>query len=265
MRGDLLPENRYDDWAEERRHQLEGMHQTLTRELAALPNAAGLGALRADASSFVGRGHELGELRTVLGRTRLLTLTGTGGAGKTRLALELARGEQSRFADGAVLVELATLTDPGTVPVAVAAVLDVRALAGQGLRDAIGEFLAGRSLLLVLDNCEHLIGASADLVDGILRGAPGVTVLATSREPLRIPGEVVFRVPSLAIPDPEQPLAPDEAAALRGGPALRRPCRGGSARRSRSTRGTRPTSRASASGSTACRSPSSSPPVASVR
>jgi predicted ATPase len=209
--GDLLPENRYDDWAEERRHQLEGMHQALTRELAALPGAAGPGALPADASSFVGREHELGELRTVLGHTRLLTLTGTGGAGKTRLALELAREEQSRFADGALLVELATLTDPGTVPVAVAAVLDVRALAGQGLRDAIGEFLAGRSLLLVLDNCEHLIGASADLVDGILRGAPGVTVLATSREPLRIPGEVVFRVPSLAIPDPEQPLAPDAA------------------------------------------------------
>ena len=209
--GALLPENRYDDWAEDRRQHLEELHESLSRELAGLPSVAGSGGLPADASSFIGRGHELSELRSVLGRTRLLTLTGTGGAGKTRLALELARGEQGRFADGAVLVPLATLTDPATVPVAVAAALDIRALAGQALGDAIGEFLASRSLLLVLDNCEHLIGASAELVDATLRGAPGVTVLATSREPLRIPGEVVFRVPSLAIPDPDQPLDPDEA------------------------------------------------------
>jgi len=209
--GGLLPENRYDDWAGARRDHLAEVHDSLTRELVSLPSAPGTGGLPADASSFVGRGHELAELRSVLRRTRLLTLTGTGGAGKTRLALELARGEQGRFADGAVLVPLATLTDPATVPVAVAAALDVRALGGQALREAIGEFLASRTLLLVLDNCEHLIGASAELVDEILRGVPGVTVLATSREPLRVPGEVVFRVPSLAMADPEQPLTPDEA------------------------------------------------------
>ncbi|HUK96312.1 MAG TPA: AAA family ATPase [Gaiellaceae bacterium] len=209
--GDLLPENRYDEWAETRRRHLEDVHEALRRELARLPESPGPGGLPADASSFVGRGHELAELRSVVGRTRLLTLTGTGGAGKTRLALELARGEQARFADGAVLVPLATLTDPAIVPVAVAAALDVRALGGQALRDAIGEFLASRTLLLVLDNCEHLIGASAELVDSIMRGAPGVTVLATSREPLRVPGEVVFRVPSLAMPSPEQPLTPEDA------------------------------------------------------
>ena len=209
--GDLLPENRYDDWAQDRRNRLEETQATLTRELAALPPAPASGGLRTEASSFVGRGHELAELRTVLGRTRLLTLTGTGGAGKTRLALELARGEQARFSDGVVLVELATLTDPATVPVAIAAGLDVRALPGQALLDAVGEFLAGRELLLLLDNCEHLIGASAEIVDTILRVATRATILTTSREPLRVPGEVVFRVPSLAIPDPERTLAPDDA------------------------------------------------------
>ena len=96
------------------------------------------------------------------------------------------------------------------MPDAVAAALDVRALPGQDIVDALVDFLAPRTLLLVVDNCEHLLGASAALADALLRSAPGLTVLATSREALRIPGEVVFRVPSLDIPDPEQPLAPDE-------------------------------------------------------
>ena len=100
--------------------------------------------------------------------------------------------------------------DPATVPVAVAAALDVRGLPEQTLLDTICDFLAERTLLLVLDNCEHLIGASAELVDGVLRTSPNVTVLATSREPLRVPGEVVFRVPSLTIPDPAGSLAPAE-------------------------------------------------------
>jgi predicted ATPase len=208
--GELLPENRYDDWAIDRRDELADLCAELTDELAALDSGDGPRPLPADASSFVGRGRELGELRALLGHTRLLTLTGTGGAGKTRLALELARGAVASYEGGAALAELAAVADPQLVPDAVAAALDARALSGQDVVDAVVEFLAPRALLLVLDNCEHLLWASAALVDTILRAAPGLTVLATSREPLRVGGEVVFRVPSLAIPDPEQPLAPAE-------------------------------------------------------
>ena len=108
------------------------------------------------------------------------------------------------------MVELAELTDPRLIPDAVAASLDLRALPGQDLVDAVIGFLAPRRLLLVLDNCEHVLAATASLVDALLRAAPQVTIVATSREPLRVPGEVVFRVPSLDIPDPEQALPPTQ-------------------------------------------------------
>jgi predicted ATPase len=195
--GELLPENRYDDWAAERREELAALVAGL--EAGRRP------ALPADASSFVGRRRQLAELTALLGGTRLLTLTGTGGAGKTRLALELARG-----VEGAALVELAALADPRLVPDAVAAALDVRALPGQNPLDAVVDFLAERTLLLVVDNCEHLLAATSALVDTLLRAAPGLTIVTTSREPLRVPGEVVFRVPSLEIPDPERALAADD-------------------------------------------------------
>ncbi|TML90802.1 MAG: hypothetical protein E6G08_01270 [Actinobacteria bacterium] len=112
------------------------------------------------------------------------------------------------YPDGAALVELAALADPRRVPDAVAAALDVRALPGQELVDAVVDYLAPRSLLLVADNCEHVLAATAGFADGLLRSAAQLTILATSREPLRVPGEVVFRVPSLDIPDPEQTLEP---------------------------------------------------------
>jgi len=160
-------------------------------------------------SSFVGRRHELAELVALLSRTRLLTLVGTGGAGKTRLALELARSREATFADGAALVELDAVADGSLVPGAVAEALDLRALPGDAVLHAVAVELAGRQLLLVLDNCEHVIGASAAVADVLVRAAPRVTILATSREPLRVPGEVVFRVPSLAIPDPERPEEPE--------------------------------------------------------
>jgi predicted ATPase/DNA-binding SARP family transcriptional activator len=177
-------------------------------EWSALGSADRLSGLPADASSFVGREHELTELRSLLGRTRLLTLVGTGGAGKTRLALELARGAEASYADGAALVELAAVTDPRLVPDGVAAALDVRALPGRSPMKTVADFLAPRAVLLVVDNCEHVLAAAATLVDVLLRAAAEVTIVATSREPLRVPGEVVFRVPSLAIPDPEAVLAP---------------------------------------------------------
>ncbi|HST16126.1 MAG TPA: tetratricopeptide repeat protein [Gaiellaceae bacterium] len=208
--GELLPENRYDDWADEPRTRLGALQAELAALLHELGSGSRVGQLPIEASSFVGRGRELQELHGLLGRTRLLTLTGVGGAGKTRLALELARTAGAEYADGTVLVELAPVGESGTVPVAAAAALDVRALPGQDLSEAIRDFLAHRSVLLLLDNCEHLITASAELVDAILRTAGEVTIVATSREPLRVAGETVFRVPSLAIPDPEQRLAPAE-------------------------------------------------------
>jgi predicted ATPase len=207
-RGELLPENRYEDWAEERRSELAELHGALTAELAALPADDRLHRLPAETSSFVGRRHELGELRSLLDGTRLLTLSGTGGAGKTRLALELAREVEQCYAAGAVVVELASVFDPRLVPTAVAAALDLRALPGQELADALVDFLAPRTFLLVVDNCEHVLGTSATLVDRLLRAASGLTVVATSREPLRVAGEVVFRVPSLAIPDAQDAPGP---------------------------------------------------------
>jgi predicted ATPase len=208
-RGELLPENRYDDWSEERRAELAELAAGLA-DGAALGSADGavLPPLPVDPSSFVGRNRELAELEALLRRTRLLTLAGTGGVGKTRLALELAVAKESSYPGGVALAELAAFDDARLVPEAVAAALDVRAMPGQTLTDAVVDFLAPRSALLVVDNCEHLLAATAGLADTLLRFAPRLTILATSREPLRVPGEVVFRVPSLDIPDPEQTAEP---------------------------------------------------------
>jgi predicted ATPase len=209
-RGELLPENRYDDWAAERRDTLFEAHAELVGAAAAMDFAGGFRALPASVNSFVGREDELAELRRLLGGARLLTLTGTGGAGKTRLALELTRSVQSSFEHGVALVELATVSDPLRVAEAVAAALDVRPLPGETAEEAAVRLLAPRSLLLVLDNCEHVLSGSAAFAGAALRGAGGLTILATSREPLHAAGEVVFRVPSLAAPDPEEDLSPEE-------------------------------------------------------
>jgi predicted ATPase len=214
--GELLPENRYDDWAEERRDALAELREALAAELAALGAAEGLRPLPAEASSFVGRRRELRELRRLLRRTRLLTLTGTGGAGKTRLAVELARTEESAYSDGAVFVELAPVEDADLVVQAVAAALDVHALPGRALADAVGDFVASRSLLLVLDNCEHVLGTAVGLVRRLLRDAPQLRILATSRERLGVPGETVFVVPSLTIPDQDVRLPPSKLRRYEG-------------------------------------------------
>jgi len=201
--GELLPENRYDDWAEERREELAQVAAELEDELGVLGSGVTRSfALPAETSSFVGRARELAELRTLVERTRLLTLSGPGGGGKTRLALELARTLERPPSHGVVLVELDAVSDPADVVDEVAAALDVHAMAGQDTVDALAGFLVSRSFLLVVDNCEHVLREAAELVGTLLRAAPDVTVVATSREPLRLPGEVVFRVPSLTIPDP---------------------------------------------------------------
>jgi predicted ATPase len=207
--GELLPENRYDDWTGQRREEIEQLRVELEAEIDA-SDGERLSGLPAQASSFVGRGHELRELVALVKRTRLLTLAGAGGAGKTRLALELAREAEPAHAHGGALVELASVSGGRLVAPAVAAALDVGALPGRSALEGIADFLGPRTLLLVLDNCEHVLLATAELVDTLLRAAPKLTILATSREPLRVAGEVVFRVPSMSIPDPEQRLAPDE-------------------------------------------------------
>jgi predicted ATPase len=137
----------------------------------------------------------------------LLTLTGIGGCGKTRLALEVARGVVPNFAGGVWLVELGPLADPKLVPQQVGATVGVRENSNQPLTTALAAAVADRTMLLVLDNCEHLLQASAVLVDALLRACPNLQILATSREPLGIAGEVAWRVPSLVVPDPEHAVS----------------------------------------------------------
>jgi non-specific serine/threonine protein kinase len=151
---------------------------------------------------FIGRDTELAQLRQLVLSERLLTLTGSGGIGKTRLAIELAATAREAFADGVWLVNLAPLAEPELVTQAVAEQLGVRAEAEVTVQQALLEFLRTRELLLVVDNCEHLIDACARLAEAILRSCPSIHILATSREPLHIAGETAWRVPSLSLPDP---------------------------------------------------------------
>ncbi|MGH2452822.1 MAG: ATP-binding protein [bacterium] len=152
-------------------------------------------------TSFVGREHEREEVKRLLSTTRLLTLTGSGGAGKTRLALQLAAEELEAFADGVWLVELASLSDPLLVPHAVASALGVREQAERPIMASLTEHLQFKRVLLLLDNCEHMIQACADLTDVLLRACPHLRILASSREALGIGGELAYRVPSLGVPD----------------------------------------------------------------
>jgi non-specific serine/threonine protein kinase len=165
--------------------------------------------LPAHLPQLIGREYELRELcQALLSADRgLLTLTGTGGCGKTRLALEMAATLRNNFADGAWYVELAGVGDPALAPMAVAAALGLVEAPGHPVTETLRRSLRERTLLLVLDNCEHLIHACAKLVDDLLSGCSGLRVLATSREPLRIAGEVVRRVAGLATPEPESTQA----------------------------------------------------------
>jgi predicted ATPase/DNA-binding SARP family transcriptional activator len=156
--------------------------------------------LPAHASSFVGRERELRELRGLLSSTRVLTLTGAGGVGKTRLALELAGAELDPWRDGAWFVELAPLSDPALVEAKIATVLSVPEAPGRPLSESLVRALGSRGLLVILDNCEHLIESAAMLADMLVSACPQLTIIATSREPLRIAGEQVYRVPSLTLP-----------------------------------------------------------------
>jgi predicted ATPase/DNA-binding CsgD family transcriptional regulator len=163
-------------------------------------------------TSFVGRDEALSGLAALLDEYRLVTVTGPGGAGKTRLAGEVALLVAGRFADGAWLAELAAVRDQAEVAGAVAAALGVVEQPGEAAVGALGRALARQQLLLVLDNCEHLIGAAAALCAGLLPACDELRILATSREPLRVAGEARFRLAPLSLPDPDRPAEGIEAS-----------------------------------------------------
>ena len=165
-------------------------------------------------TSFVGRAGELDEVAGLLSEYRLVTVTGAGGVGKTRLAGEVVRRVAGRFADGAWLVELAAVRDAALVPAAVAVAMEVHQPPGLSIVQALAEVLARRQLLLVLDNCEHVAAAVAELCGGLLSAADDVRVLATSREPLGIAGEARYRLPPLALPGPDRLTDPGRSEAV---------------------------------------------------
>ena len=178
------------------------------------PGARVTGNMPAELTSFVGRRGELAEVRRLLAGSRLVTLTGVGGVGKTRLALRAAAGLRRAFRDGVWLVRLDQLRDEALVAQAVAGALGLQDRAGYAPAAALAEYLAGRQLLLVLDNCEHLVDAVAKLADLLLRAAAGLRVLATSREALTIDGEMVLAVPPLPVPEAGQPLTAAELGVI---------------------------------------------------
>jgi predicted ATPase/DNA-binding SARP family transcriptional activator len=294
--GELLPEDRYADWAAPHRARLAALHEALTagqarallerrrpeeavalleplvagcpsdeplhrvlmealdqagrrwdaldlyerlcrvldEEYAAAPEAATLSLYRrilsgqssagpavatnlpAAVTSFIGRRREIAELLALTDRTRLLTLSGPGGAGKTRLAIEVARRLTNADAvpDGVWLVDLSGVRDGQLIPAAAAASLGLALTGARPTTAAVAEQLAGRRMVVLLDNCEHLLPACAEFAMALLERCAGVAVLATSREPLRLPGEVVWRVPSLELPDLRLPTDPARLARL---------------------------------------------------
>jgi predicted ATPase/DNA-binding CsgD family transcriptional regulator/transcriptional regulator with XRE-family HTH domain len=180
-----------------------------------LASAGGVHGFPAALTSFVGRAGPVREVTALLDRGRLVTVTGPGGAGKTRLAGQVARQVAGRFADGAWLAELAPVRDPALVPAVVAAALGIPERPGVPAAEALARVLGRLQLLLVLDNCEHVIGTAAGLCAGLLAACDDVRVLATSREPLRVAGEAGYRLGPLALPGPDDAEAAGcEAVAL---------------------------------------------------
>jgi predicted ATPase/class 3 adenylate cyclase len=168
--------------------------KTLDRYLHNLP---------AQMTSFIGREKEMAEIKQALNSHRLVTLTGSGGAGKSRLSLQVGMDCLHQFPDGVWLVELAPVTDPALVPQTLLSTFNLREDRHRGVQAVLVDYLRAKTLLLVLDNCEHLIEACAQISDALLQACPKLRILASSREPLGITGEVAYRVPSLNTPHPE--------------------------------------------------------------
>jgi predicted ATPase/DNA-binding CsgD family transcriptional regulator len=177
---------------------------------------ADAGNLPQEVTSFIGRRHEVAEVRRLLAESRLVTLAGVGGVGKTRLALQVAAAVRRSFPQGLWLVELDQVRDEALLAPAVTAALGIQG--GSSPVTALTEYLAERQLLLVLDTCEHLVSCVAKLADALLRGVGDLRILATSREPLEIDGEAIFPVQPLGVPPPGRPATGDlagyEAVAL---------------------------------------------------
>ncbi|MDT5341388.1 MAG: hypothetical protein QOE52_572 [Mycobacterium sp.] len=166
-------------------------------------------------TSFVGRDEQLTQVRELLTQNRLVTLTGAGGVGKTRMAIQIAGQSVNEFADGIWYVDLAPITDPDLVPITTARALRLPEEPGRSTTDTLRRFVADRQLLVVLDNCEHLLDASATLTMALLEAAPRLSLLATSREPIGVAGELSWRVPSLPLADKAIELFVDRACRAR--------------------------------------------------
>jgi len=184
------------------------------RSLDDLPNN-----LPSELTSFVGRADELAQIGELLGRVRLLTLTGAGGCGKTRLALQAAADALDAHPAGVWWVELSRLEDPALLPATMIGALNLHELPGWEPFDTLVEHLRQRAALVVFDNCEHLLAACAELADALLHSCPSLTILATSRAPLGVHGETAWRVPSMSLPaeaghEPIETLARSDAVRL---------------------------------------------------
>jgi predicted ATPase len=219
--ADVLPA---DAWLVDLgRHELRGVprpervvqlcHPDLRNEFPPLRTASTVVShnLPVQLTSFVGRGAPMTDVEKLLVDNRLVTLTGAGGAGKTRLAVEIAARIAAEFGDGVWYVDVAPVTHPAVVPVTVARALGLPDQPGRSTMDTLLRFVRDRQMLVVLDNCEHLLNACAELVVALLGAAPGLTVLATSREPIGVAGEVSWRVPSLSLANEAIELFTDRA------------------------------------------------------
>jgi predicted ATPase/class 3 adenylate cyclase len=197
-------------------HVFQLVHPDLDSEFPPIRSTgAGATNVPVQLTSLVGRENELSAIRQLLDRERLVSLTGVGGSGKTRLALAVATHLENQFADGIWLVELASLSDGGLIANAIAQAAGIQERPGRSIREAIVETFNSRSVLLILDNCEHLADACADVVSDLLRACSHLHILATSRQSLHAYGEVVYRVPTLAVPVfPRRPASGSSPASL---------------------------------------------------
>ena len=194
-------------------HVMQLCHPDLLNEFPPLrtSDVAVAQHLPAQLTSFVGRGAQMADVRSLLSEDRLVTLTGAGGIGKTRLAVQVATQIAAEFGDGVWYVDLAPITDPALAAVSAARALDLPDQPGRSPTDTLLRFISNRHMLMVLDNCEHLLDATAALTTALLGACPRLTVLATSREPIGVPGEVIWRVPPLSLADDAIELFTDRA------------------------------------------------------